>query len=59
MDYYKDQLKRINAKTEYGVTIKLTDGDGNSTKYLNLNNESASNLVEWLKQNFEVTESEI
>jgi hypothetical protein len=48
--YYQGELDNLNTNSTYPISIKLTDGDGNSTKYINLNNESIPVLIEWLKQ---------
>ena len=53
-NYYKDQLNRIDTKSIYAPTIKVSDSNGISTKYMDLNDESANELVLWLKENFNV-----
>lgn len=52
--YYKDQLNKVQPhKTEYAPTIKVfANGNGEDTKNLSLNKESALALVEWLTKNF-------
>ena len=42
-NYYKSQLNELKNRDE-PITIKLTDYDGNSTKYLTLNSESIIEL---------------
>lgn len=56
MEYYRDQLERIEVgKTIYPPTIKVhANGNGSDTNNLNLNEESASSLVEWLFSNFKI-----
>jgi plasmid stabilization system protein ParE len=51
-NYYKKQLEKIDTKNEYAPTILIQDANGNKTKYLNLNQESARVLIEWLQENF-------
>lgn len=50
--YYKSQLDLINTKSEYTPTIKVFGPDGNNTKHMDLNKESATELVKWLTDNF-------
>lgn len=65
MDYYKNQLEKINPKGEYPSSFQIVSPDNTKTKWMNLNNESANAMVEWLKNNFkvnsanEITTSEI
>ena len=51
-NYYVNELKRINPNSEYPGSIKISDGEGNSTKYLSLNKESASIIAQWLLDSF-------
>ena len=54
--YYKDQLSKIEPNTiGYPARVQITKGVV-KTNYLSLNNESATELVKWLKSNFNVTE---
>ena len=46
-EYYKKQLERLE-DTEYGYKIKVSDGNGNSTKTMDINNESIKILKAWL-----------
>ncbi len=48
MNYYKNQLKRLNTKSEYPLKIKISDNEGNSTHILDLNNESIPVIKEFL-----------
>lgn len=52
--YYNNQLGRVKVGlTEYSPTIKIfANGNGENTNHLDLNNESAKVLIEWLKNNF-------
>ena len=52
-NYYKNQLNRIDTKSEYAPSIKISS-NGISTKYMDLNDESANELVLWLKENFNI-----
>jgi len=45
--YYKSQLSNLKP-SEYEYTIKITDGNGNTTKSLALNPESIRDLQEFL-----------
>lgn len=51
-NYYQSELSVIDTKNEYAPTIKIWDANGNKTKCMNLNKESAEELVVWLKNNF-------
>lgn len=56
--YYRDQLARIGKpKTEYAPTFQIRHTSG-STKWLNLNDESATELVKWLKDHYNVEETQ-
>jgi len=54
-NYYTDQLNKIDLTTGFPATVKITNCDTN-TKFLSLNDESATALVKWLKENYNVTE---
>lgn len=49
--YYKDQLSKINCNGMYSPSFQFRDEDG-QTKWMNLNQDSATILIKWLKQNF-------
>lgn len=53
-NYYKGQLSNVKVgATEYSPTVKVfVNGNGHDTKHMDLNKESATVLVEWLKDNF-------
>jgi hypothetical protein len=53
-NYYKNQLANVKPfATEYAPIIKVfANGNGNDTKHLSLNEESAKVLVEWLTENY-------
>lgn len=53
-NYYIGELLKVNPKlTEYAPTIKIfANGNGEDTKHLNLNKDSAEVLINWLTENF-------
>lgn len=52
-NYYQDELKGVNTKSEFAPTVKITSPDGGkSTKHLGLNADSAKALIEWLTKNY-------
>ena len=53
-EFYTDQLNKVKVGlTEYAPTIKVfANTNGEDTKHISLNNESAKVLIEWLKNNF-------
>jgi hypothetical protein len=52
--YYQDELNKVQPhKTEYSCSVKISaNGNGQDTKNLNLNKDSAKALVEWLQKNY-------
>lgn len=55
--YYKDQLSKIKGNDlGYPAQVKIIKND-KSTHWLSLNDESATALVEWTKENYNITES--
>ena len=48
--YYTEQLKEIKLGGEYPPTLKIQDSKGNSTNFISINKESATELIKWLKQ---------
>jgi len=52
--YYQNELSKVKPHaTEYAPTIKVfANGNGENTKHLSLNKESAEVLVKWLTTNF-------
>lgn len=50
--YYQDQINQINLETGFASTLQIVDGNGNRTKHLGINDESAKVLVKWLQTNF-------
>lgn len=53
-EYYQYELNKVKVGlTEYAPTIKVfANGNGDNTKNLDLNKESATVLVKWLTENF-------
>ena len=49
--YYRDELAKIETTSEYAPTMRITSATGN-TKYININKESAAELIQWLTINF-------
>lgn len=48
MNYYKNELNKL-VNSEYGISIKLTDSQGNATKTIRLyTNESIDTLREYI-----------
>lgn len=55
--YYEDQLKKVSSENpEYPRGFKISD-NGTSTNWLSLNDESATELVKYLKKHYNVDES--
>lgn len=52
--YYTDQLNKVEPKkTEFAPTLKVfANGNGQDTKHISLNKESAEALVLWLTENY-------
>lgn len=53
-NYYQKQLEKVNPHaTEYPEKIKIfANGNGQDTHFLDLNEESAKALIEWLNKNY-------
>jgi len=57
-NYYREQLERITPGKAgtYAPKVQLTHAsDGTKTNHLDLNNESATELVRWLKTNYKIS----
>lgn len=55
-DYYIAELKKVSGKNPvYPRTIQIKD-NGNQTKWISLNDESAIELIKFLKENYNCTE---
>ena len=54
MNYYFEQLENLKAKeTKFNPKIKIfANGNGKDTNFLDLNEESAIVLIDWLQKNY-------
>jgi hypothetical protein len=54
MNYYEKELNQIDLKSlkDFPPTIKVFAMNGQDTKHISLNNESATALIEWLQKNY-------
>lgn len=52
IDYYKSQLAKITPNGLYPAKIKLTGLGEEKTNWLDLNAQSARELIEWLTKNY-------
>lgn len=51
--YYESQLSRVKVDGEYKPIVKVISPEGGeSTKYMDINRDSALVLVKWLEDNF-------
>ncbi len=52
--FYKDQLSKVLPnKTQYAPTFKIfANLNGEDTKHISLNNDSAKALIQWLMENY-------
>lgn len=56
--YYQDQLEGVSGEEpEYPRAIQIKD-NGKQTHWLGLNDESATELVKYLRKHYNVTEDE-
>ena len=52
-NYYQQQFNRVKPETEYCPTVKIfANGNGTDTNHISLNAESASELIEYLVENY-------
>lgn len=51
-NYYRSELENIDTKNQYAPTVQIKDANGNKTKNMDINEESAKELVVWLQNNF-------
>jgi len=51
LNYYKEQINKINFHSLYSPKVKFTDEDG-STNFFQLNQESAKVIINKLKKEF-------
>lgn len=53
MSYYENELNKVTLTGEHAPTFKIfANGNGEDTKHISLNDESAAALINWLKNNF-------
>lgn len=54
MNYYQKELQQIDIKSlkDFTPSIKIFAMNGNDTKHISLNKESATALIEWLQKNY-------
>ena len=52
-NYYEKELNKLDTKDEYFIKINMSDSN-NKTKTLDLNDEFAKFLCNWLKKNYNV-----
>lgn len=59
-NYYSRQFNRLHVKDlQYAPLLKITNSEKDeSTNFISLNDESATALVLWLKENYKVVDSE-
>lgn len=50
-NYYKTELEKINTESEYPAQMKIKSESG-ETKWLSLNQESASEIVQFLTDKY-------
>jgi hypothetical protein len=53
-EYLENQFKRL-VNGIYGFSIKISDGEGNSTNRMELTPNRAKHILEWLNKNWSVT----
>lgn len=52
-NYYQKELETIKkGNNDFAPSIKIFGTDGNNTKHISLNEESAKALIEWLNKNY-------
>jgi hypothetical protein len=54
MNYYQKELQQIDLKSlkDFTPSIKVFAMNGQDTKHISLNKESATALIEWLQKNY-------
>lgn len=54
LNYYQNELNKVKPhETPYAPTVKVfANGNGEDTKHLSLNKESAKALIKWLETNY-------
>jgi hypothetical protein len=51
-NYYESQLNKIEQKGEFAPKLKVSGANDKETHWLDINEESAKELVKWLQTNF-------
>lgn len=55
-NYYRTELDNLYIKDlKYPACVKISS-ESKATKHFSLNDESASELVKWLKENYTITD---
>ena len=54
--YYADELKKVSSP-HYNANIQIKQTNGNKNKWLGLNDESATELVKYLKEHYNIQEA--
>ena len=47
-DYYLSQVQKLNINGKYGINVKFSDGEGNVTNSMNLNQDSLEGIIDFL-----------
>lgn len=55
LSYYASQLETVSSAPQFGRNIQIKS-DGAATKWLGLNDESATEIVKWLKEHYNIKE---
>lgn len=50
MNYYSNQLERLNLNSEFEPTVIISDNNGNKTNTMNINSESAKIFINFFSQ---------
>lgn len=50
MNYYSNQLERLNLNSEFEPTVIISDNNGNKTNTMNINSESAKVFINFFSQ---------
>lgn len=50
MNYYSNQLERLNLNSEFAPTVIISDNNGNKTNTMNINSESAKVFINFFSQ---------
>jgi hypothetical protein len=53
-NYYEKELQQIDVKNlkDFAPSIKVFAMNGQNTKHISLNKDSATALIEWLQKNY-------